>query len=93
MGLYQFGLVQYTSSARNVLKDRVDQHQVITVGGTDTSLAAASTLTAQDGVSFLATLAKAQGAHAWLRVVLDIFLGQDQPTAQNIHAINKDILE
>ena len=68
-----------------------DQHQVI--AGSATNPSYASTLTAPDGVSLMATLDMAQGSHMRLRVVLDTLLGQEHTTTQTMRDINKELLE
>ena len=81
---------QHTSAAREVLKARVDQHQVIAGGGASPSLEDASKMVATDGVSFPATLSMARRSHAWMRVVLDTLIVQDHSTIQDV---NEELLE
>ena len=72
--LNQFVLGKHTYVAWEVLKARVSQHQVIADGGATPSLADAATLAFPDGVSLLATLDMARGAHARRWVLLDTLL-------------------
>ena len=88
MGLYQFRLVQHTSSARKVLKARSDQHRFIAGDGNAPSLADAATLTAPYGVSLPATLSMVQGAYILMRVVLVILFRPDQPATLSIREVN-----
>ena len=76
-----------------MLKARSDQHQVITGGGADPSLANMATLMAPDGVYLPATLAMAQGYHTKLMVVLVTFFGPDHPTVLAIGVVNAEIMD
>ena len=90
--MHQFFLGQHTSAAYKVLKDRVDQHQVIAGGGSAPTLADAAYLTAPDKVTLSETLAMAQSTHARLRVVLDTLLLRDQPAEQGMKAVVLELL-
>ena len=59
--LHQFKIVQHTSAARKMLKDRANQHKVVAGSGAAPFLSGAATLTAKDRVSLLATLSMAWG--------------------------------
>ena len=61
IGLRHFGIGQHTSATWNVLKARLDQHQVIAGGGATPSLAHADMLTTPDSVSLTDTLTMARG--------------------------------
>ena len=76
-----------------MLKAHVDQHQVIAGGSANLSLENATTLTAPSGVSFPANPAMARWAHTRTRVVLYNLIGRDHPTAQDMQAANKELLE
>ena len=83
--LHNFCLGQHSSTAWNVLKDRVDPHQVIVDGGISPTLADASYLTAPYGVSFPETVAMARSAYACLWVVIDTLPGRDHPISQGMN--------
>ena len=66
------------------MKARADQHQFIAGGGAAPEL---------DGVSFLATMDMARGAHTRMSVILVTLLGQDHLTVLAMQYINAELLE
>ena len=83
MGLHQLYRGQNYDAARNILKFRVGQHQVIMGGGRSPTLAEADILTAPDGVYLPESMPMAQIMHAQLRAMLDTLLVRDHPAAHS----------
>ena len=93
MGLNQLFLGQHTSSARKLLKYRIDQHQVIEGSGGAPTMADAAHLAAPDGVTLPETVAMARSLHTRPRVVLDTVLGTEHPAAQGTEAVVLALIE
>ena len=92
-GLHRFCLVQHNYAARKVLKACVDQHQVIAVGGSASTLAYTSYLMVPYGVYPPETTAMARSTHICLRVVLDTLLRLYHPVAQGMNAVVLAMIE
>ena len=92
-GIHQFCLGNHTSSARNLLKDRVNKHQFIAGGGGSPTLTNTSYLIAPDGVTLLKTLTMARSAHACLQVVMDTLLGRYHPSAQAMYMVFQTLMD
>ena len=92
-GLHQFYVGQHTSSTWKVPKACVDQHQVVSGGGSAPMLADAAHLTAPNGVTLPKTVAMVQIAHTRLRVGLDTLLGREHPATQWIEAFFLALIE
>ena len=91
--LHQFKIVQHTSAARKMLKDRANQHKVVAGSGAAPFLSGAATLTAKDRVSLLATLSMAWGDHVRLRVFLFTLFIPYHSTTLTRRDVNTEIME
>ena len=76
-----------------MLKACVDQHQVIAVGGSASTLAYTSYLTVPYRVYPPETTAMARSTHICLQVVLDTLLGWYNPVAQGMNAVVLAMIE
>ena len=86
-GLHQFYVGQHTSSTWKVPKACVDQHQVVSGGGSAPMLADAAHLTAPNGVTLPETVAMVQIYHTRLQVGLDTLLGREHHATQWMEAV------
>ena len=91
-GIHQFYLWHQTSTTRKVLKDRVDQHHVISGGGGAPTLADSAYLTAPDRVSLPEIVVLVQSSQNRLWVLLETLLGRDHPDAQGMDVVVLDLM-
>ena len=93
-GLHQFCLVHHNSAVWNVLKARVDEHQVIASGGDGgPTLADTAYLMVPEIVSLSEMVEMSRSAHAYLWVVLDNLIGRDHPYSQGMVAAVLGLIE
>ena len=83
----------HTSNSRKLLKACVYQHQVITGESGYPNLADDVYLRVTERVSLPDILDVACSAHTHLWVVLETWLGRDQPTTHGMDAFAKKIME
>ena len=89
MGLRQFCLGQQMPAYRKLLKDRFDQHHVISSRSGAPTMADTTYLTVLDGVSLPKTLAMAHSTYMHNRLILDTLMGRDHPAAHGIDTFTK----
>ena len=91
LGLHAFTLVQHTAARRNLLKTRVERHNLMAGGHATPSLADAEELVASDGVMILTLYGQSRGQHNRLRILGHVLFRERHTPSKQLKAFGQEM--